>query len=329
MKILLIGGTGIISTCIANEAVARGIDIYLLNRGHRPQFVPDGAKVIIGDVNDPETPKKLAGMHFDVIADFIVYTGGGVAKHVDAYYPYCDQYIFISSATVYSRADQKTPIREDVTPANNVDWEYCRGKIGGEKYLEMRRDLDPSFCYTIIRPYVTYGDTRIPFPIIPSPHYTLVNRIKNGKPVLLPDSHNIATLTHSEDFAKAFLGLCGNEKAFGEAFHITSGKTYPWSRVAEIIGDYVGRAPTFAYRSITEISRVLYPEYGDIYSMLKADKATSWVFDNSKLLSVVPDFCPTHTLEDGIFQTLRAIEARGETGSDARFDELCDKIVGV
>ncbi len=328
MKLLLIGGTGIISTCIASEAVRRGDEIYLLNRGNRPSLVPEGAKVILGDANVPETADKLAGMHFDVIADFVAYSAAGLAKHLQSFYPYCDQYIFISSATVYSRADQTTPIREDLTPVNNVDWEYCRGKIGGEKYLEMRRVMDSSFCCTIVRPYVTYGDTRIPFPFIaPHHHWTLVDRIQKGKAVILPDTHNTCTLTHSEDFAKAFLGLCGNKKAFGEAFHITSGCTYPWSRVAEIIGDYVGRTPEFAYRSIEYIARKMYADYGDQYSMLKADKATSWVFDNAKLLSVVPDFKPTHTLEDGIKQTLDAMAAHGATGIDERWSALCDELL--
>jgi len=108
-----------------------------------------------------------------------------------------------------------------------VDWSYCREKAGCEKYLEMLRDLDPDFCYTVVRPYVTYGRTRIPFPLIPARHWTIAERIQKGKPILLPALENqIITLTHSGDFAKAFLGLCANPKAYGEAFHITSGIKY-------------------------------------------------------------------------------------------------------
>lgn len=327
MKILLIGGSGIISTCITELAIKRGEDITVLNRGRHAAFLPEGAKVITGDANDPEIGEKLAGLHFDVIADFVAFSTGQLAAHIKAFYPHCDQFVFISSATVYSRADQTTPIKEDVTPVNNVDWDYCRGKIGCEKYLEMRRALDSSFCYTIVRPYVTYGGTRIPFPLIPSKHWTLVDRVKNGKPLLLPDTHNICTLTHSADFAKAFLGLCKNEKAYGEAFHITSGCTYPWARVGEIIGDYVGKKAEFAYCPIVDIAREMYPTYGDVYSMLKADKATSWVFDNSKLLSAVPDFTCDFSLEDGVRSTLEAFEKRGAYDIDADWSAACDRII--
>lgn len=97
--------------------------------------------------------------------------------------------------------------------------------------------------------------------------------------------------------------------------------------MAELIGDYVGKAPLFEYRSIPEIGRVMNPFYPDTYSSLKADKGTSWVFDNSKLLSLVPDFKPEISLEEGIKNTLEAFKARGDTGTDERWSELCDQII--
>ena len=158
-------------------------------------------------------------------------------------------------------------------------------------------------------------------------HWTIPDRILNGKPIILPDTHNICTLTHSEDFARAFLGLCKNEKAYCEAFHITSGCAYRWSDVASIIGEYFGKAAEFAYVPIESIARKFHADYGDVYSQLKADKSTSWVFDNSKLLSAVPDFAPTHTLKDGIFQTLEAMQHADRTSIDARWSELCDELL--
>ena len=41
MKVLFIGGTGVISSACSELALARGIDLYLLNRG---QSVPTGAR---------------------------------------------------------------------------------------------------------------------------------------------------------------------------------------------------------------------------------------------------------------------------------------------
>ena len=73
----------------------------------------------------------------------------------------------------------------------------------------------------------------------------------------------------------------------------------------------------------------MYPRYGDVYSMLKADKSTSWVFDGSKLQSVVPEFAPTISLEDGVRRTLDAIKARGQNIADEEWSAVCDRIIGL
>ncbi len=327
MKILLIGGSGMISSSIARIGVERGHEMTVLNRGYHKEYVPDGCTVISGDANDPEISKKLEGMHFDVITVFVAYTPAQLAAHMDAFYPHCEQYIFISSATVYSRADQKTPIREDVTPITNVDWDYAREKIGCEKYLEMRKIMDPDLCYTILRPYVTYGDTRIPFPLAPYRRWTIAKRIIEGKPILLPNTKNTGTITHADDFATAFFGLCKNEKAYGEAFHITSTDIHPWTDVAEIIGEYFGVETKFAFRSVEDIARGFYPRHPDTYGLLKADKATSWSFDNSKLLSVVPEFSPSVSLREGLYRMLDTVVAHEDFLIDEKWDELCDAII--
>ena len=74
MKILLIGGSGIISTDITSLALQRGEDITILNRGRHSLRFPDGCKIIIGDANDPAVGEQLAGQHFDVIADFVAFS---------------------------------------------------------------------------------------------------------------------------------------------------------------------------------------------------------------------------------------------------------------
>ena len=81
----------------------------------------------------------------------------------------------------------------------NPDWSYSLNKSRCEEYLR-RTDVN----YTIIRPYVTYGESRLPFQLIPDGfHYTLLERIKNDKPVALLDGGSaVCTLTNTVDFAK-------------------------------------------------------------------------------------------------------------------------------
>jgi nucleoside-diphosphate-sugar epimerase len=187
--------------------------------------------------------------------------------------------------------------------------------------------MDPDFCYTVIRPYVTYGDTRITFSLAPALRWTIAQRIKDGKPILLPNVKNTCTFTHADDFAVGFFGLCKNERAYGEAFHITSDFIHPWTDVADIIADYFGTKAKFEFRSIEEIARGMYPMYQDVYEMLKADKATSWIFDNSKLRSVVPEFSPKITLEEGMRRTLDYLIKHEAFATDEQWNETCDRII--
>lgn len=306
MKLLLIGGTGIISTEISRLAIKNGVELYLLNRGRRDEFIPDGARCLIADIKDDEAVKGVIGnLQFDVVADFLAYRPEDIKRHLSLLAGRYAQYIFISSATVYSREDQITPIREGVTPITNVLWDYSRNKIACEKYLEKYDDLY-GLNYTIVRPYVTYGDTRIPFPLVSHTAWTIPDRILRGVPLLLPErGDNICTLTSSADFAEGFMALCMNERAYREAFHITSGNTYSWRRVAEIIGEYLGKNVKFETAPIRDISLGIPMEYGDTYSILKGDKATTWHFDNTKIKSIAPKFtCPT-TLEKGLEKTIK------------------------
>ncbi len=40
MRVLFIGGTGFISTAVSRQAIAKGFELYLLNRGSRPADLP-------------------------------------------------------------------------------------------------------------------------------------------------------------------------------------------------------------------------------------------------------------------------------------------------
>ena len=75
MKVLFIGGTGIISSACVALAAARGIDLVLLNRGNGTRPIPEGVPVLQGDIRNKEaTAQLLQDMTFDVVADFVAFT---------------------------------------------------------------------------------------------------------------------------------------------------------------------------------------------------------------------------------------------------------------
>ena len=74
MKILFIGGTGFISTSVSRLAVAKGFQLYLLNRGLRKPELP-GVRQLTADVRQPEQARAaLRKLEFDAVVDWIAFT---------------------------------------------------------------------------------------------------------------------------------------------------------------------------------------------------------------------------------------------------------------
>ena len=207
MKVLFIGGTGIISSACSPLAIERGFDLYLLNRGQtttRP--IPAGAHVLHGDIHDPKSAKAALGQQdFDVVVDWVAFTPDQVEADLNLFRGRTGQYIFISSASVYQTPPSHLPVTKS-TLLDNPYWLYSRNKIACEELLVQayRRE---KFPMTIVRPSHTYDKTCIPM----DGGYTVVDRMRKGKKVIVPgDGTSLWVMTHHTDFAKGFVGLMGN-----------------------------------------------------------------------------------------------------------------------
>jgi nucleoside-diphosphate-sugar epimerase len=210
MKILFIGGTGRISRAVSHQVIASGLDLYLLNRGSRNAEVP-GGQCVIADIQRPEAVRTaLKGLQFDVVVDWIAYTPDEIERDLAIFRGRVKQYIFISSASVY----QKPPVHflvSESTPRHNPYSDYSRNKIACEDRLLMAYN-EEAFPATIVRPSHTY-DRHFPFSIGGSAGYTVADRMKKRKPVIVHgDGSSLWVVTHAEDFARGFLGLIGNEQ---------------------------------------------------------------------------------------------------------------------
>src|SRR5690606_28220817 len=119
MRILFIGGTGIISSACSELAVRAGHDVYLLCRGKAPRAVFEGAKVLTGDIRDIDSAKRALGnLTFDSVADFIAFEPSHIETALALFGGRTRQYVFISSASVYKKPVDHWPITE-ATPLHN------------------------------------------------------------------------------------------------------------------------------------------------------------------------------------------------------------------
>ena len=299
MKVLFIGGTGNISAAASAQAVDHGIELYLLNRGKRGLAIP-GTQSIIGDIDHYKDRESVLKEHtWDAVVNWIAFTEQDIARDYELFRGKTKQYIFISSASVYQKP-LAFPFVTESTPLANPFWQYSRDKIACEMKLNFYYRQE-QFPVTIVRPSLTY-DTVIPVPIGGWTEYTIVDRIKKGKKIIVHgDGTSLFTLTHADDFAKGFLGLLGHQQAIGESFHITSDEVLTWNQIHEAIAEAVGCEAKIVHVP----SEILATYDEDLRGSLVGDKATSVIFDNTKIKRFVPGFTATIPFRQGIRRTLK------------------------
>ena len=300
-KVLFIGGSGVISTACAWEAVERGLELHVLNRGRtatRP--LPPDVRLLRADVRDRTAVREaLAGQEYDAVVDWVAYTPEHVAADVELFTGRTGQYVFISSASAYQTPPARLPVVES-TPLRNPSWQ---------------------FPATVVRPSHTYDRTLVPF----DGGWTVLGRMRAGRPVVVHgDGTSLWTLTHSRDFARGFVPLLGHPRTLGEAFHLTSDDVLTWDQIAHALAAALGVEPRLVHVTSDAIAAAD-PEWG---AGLLGDKAHSMVFDNTKVKRLVPDFVATTPFEAGAREIVAwHDEDPARQRVDERLDAVMDRLV--
>jgi nucleoside-diphosphate-sugar epimerase len=320
MKVLFIGGTGIISSACTRLAVERGLELTLFNRGESQRAVPAGVRVLTGDIRDREAAAKTLGTErFDVVVDWVAYTPEHIESDLKLFGGRTGQYIFISSASAYQTPPVNLPVSEATLLANPF-WGYSRNKIACEERL-IRAYREGQLPITIVRPSHTYDRTLLPM----HGGYTVVERMRRGRKVIVHgDGTSLWVLTHHRDFARGFLGLLGNSQAIGEIFHITSDELLTWNQIYQIVARAAGTEADIVHIPSDFIARHD-PEWG---SSLLGDKSHSMIFDNSKIKRLVPDFKAAIPFDRGAEEIIAWYDGDpARQVVDQEFDAILDRII--
>jgi nucleoside-diphosphate-sugar epimerase len=320
LRVLFIGGSGIISSASSRLAVACGVELTLLNRGTGRRDVPAEAEQVVGDIRDPRSVRDaLRDREFDVVVDWVAFAPDHVRTDLEIFEGRMGQYVFISSASAYQTPPARLPIRES-TPLRNPFWQYSRDKIACEELL-VGAYGDRGLPVTIVRPSHTYDRTLIPF----DGGWTIVERMRQGKQIVVHgDGSSLWTLTHHVDFARGFIPLLGNRRTLGEAFHITSDDVLTWDQIADTLAFAAGAEARIVHVP-SDVIAATDPEWG---ASLLGDKTHSSTFDTAKLRSVVPDFAATIPFEQGAREIVAwHDEDPARKVVDPRYDRLMDELV--
>lgn len=323
MKILFIGGSGVISRAATQQTIAAGHQLWLLNRGQRRPV--EGAHPLVADLADIEGVRAVLREHtWDVVVQWIAFAPADIRRDLELFRDKTRQYIFISSASVYQKPLSHYLITES-TPRANPYWEYSRLKIACELELEAAHQAS-AFPGVIVRPSLTYGDDQVPLVLNAwNQSWTMIDRMRRGAPVIIPgDGTSLWTITHNTDFASGLVGLFGNPATFGHAFHITSDEVLTWNQIFQQAAQAAG---VMAPKIVHIPSDFLISCVPAVEGTLLGDKAVSAVFDNTKIKRFVPGFAAKTPFALGIRRTITWFDAdparkQIDAATNQRWDKL-------
>lgn len=306
MKILILGGTGAMGVDLVKLLAGGGTNQVTVTSRTKQRSVFNNVNYVKGDAHDTAFLKSLLTEEYDATVDFIVYKTEEFKARLNILLGSTKQYLFLSSSRVY--ADSPTPLTEDsprlLDATADAEYlktdEYALAKARQEDLLRNSGRTN----WTILRPYITYSDQRLQLGVYEKELW--LYRALHGKTVIFPSAiaEKYTTLTLGADVAMGISKLIGNNKAMGEAFHITTDKSIKWDEVLEIykrvFKDVTGKEIKLRY---TDDPEPIYRAMGNKYQVIY-DRLFDRRFDNAKFLQAAVA-CEFESPQTGLEECLR------------------------
>lgn len=318
MRVLIIGGTGLISTAITNRLLREGAEVVHLNRGKTaPRYTGGTVKVIQVDRHDPSFPNTLrSNGPYDVVIDMCAYHPDDLRPALSALKDRTQQYIFCSTVDVYGKPAQRLPITESEPLTGHT--EYARNKIACEE-LVMQAE---GFEKTIVRPSCTYGEGGVVIHTFGWETWFL-SRLEQGLPVVVfGDGTGIWTWCHVDDMAVAFTGACLNPAAYGQRFHAASDELLTWNASVSTIAAALGAPEPHIVHVPIDLLHAWAPEE----SQISWDNFAWPNFYDNILARTITGFETTVPFADGVARTIGWLKANNRI-EPAEADPVTEKIL--
>ncbi len=304
MRVLVIGGTGLISTAIVRRLLVCGHTPVLFNRNKTLKRFPESVETIQGNRQDfSDFENKIAACRADAVIDMLTYDANTAAHAVRVFQGRVQQYLFCSTVCVYGGPLSTIPALED-EPRTPVS-DYGRGKRDAEVVFE-NAHRDSGFPVAMFRPSHCYGPGQ---PLLDIWGYNpcIINRIREGRPILVPgDGYGAWQPGHIDDMAKGFVGALGRPATLGKAYNIVGPEIMDWrsfhERMAKAIGCEAHIVPMTT-------AQILAGAPKDLSSMLDEIFQYPAAYSNVALSRDVPEFSGLIPWEEGVRETVAWMDA--------------------
>ncbi len=323
MKVLIIGGTGLISTYITQLLASQAVDLTLYNRGLSQAPTPPGVRLLRGDRSDRpafEAQMREAGT-FDAVIDMVAYAPQDGESAARAFRGRVGQFIFCSTVDVYLKPASRYPYTEAEGYGGLND--YAANKVVIEKRLWQAHQAG-DFALTIIRPAYTYGEGRGPLHTFGG-RTTYIDRLRRGKPLVVHgDGNSFWVACHASDVARSFVTALGNPRSFGRAYHTAGEEWLTWDTYHRLAAEAIGAPPPQLVHIPTDfLARVVSQQAGLALTNLQFNN----IFDNSAARADL-DFRYTVPWAQGARRMVDWLDAHnGVENSD--LDDLEDRLAAA
>lgn len=291
MRILILGGTGVISRYVVKKYRDMGHQVTVINRGNRKELSIEGVEYVTGDANSHKGLQTGMGAHFyDKILDFVTYDKAVMQLKAEVLQKRCRHYVFISSVAVYERKQGGECYTEEM-PLGNSKWHYGRKKSECEEVLREAYCGQTDFYYSIIRPGITCSEMFIPYSPIDSynmPGY-LIHSILTGKEILTSNiGEDKMQVAHSADVAENLYALLNCKESRNECFNLSGDEYITSNQILERLSEYLGTqaaacyVPQEEFLGKTDMEPLVRGGWHDTYSNKKVKKVLGGEYGTGK-----------------------------------------------
>jgi nucleoside-diphosphate-sugar epimerase len=322
LRVLLIGGTGLISVGIVKHLLARGASVAMFNRGKRPNTLDASIEQITGDRNESGALARIAQRErFDAVIDMICFSPDQARATISAFAGRCEQVIFCSTVCAYGVKVPPGVVVDESFPREPIS-DYGRNKKTCEDlFLDAHARGD--FYATIIRPSCTYGEGS---PLIDQLDFDSIawDRIERGLPVVIADGGmGLWNATHRDDCGKAFAYACQNRRTYGQCYNATTQRVFTWRDYHREAGVALGKPAQLLSLAADAIVKTDPKRFGLLREITRFHGA----YTSAKAMRDIPEFRCEVDFVAGAKRTLVDLKRRAawrDGTGDATYEKLVE-----